>query len=65
MKNSSVESDQYSATECAFCGKPVADNRDGRAWVNGLRICFVCVDPPDKQKAQARARKGNPGGQWA
>ena len=61
MKNSSVPPEQYNAAKCAFCGEPVKDDRDGRAWVNGLRICLVCTDPPDKQKAQARGRRLNYG----
>ena len=50
MMNSSVAPGQYDTPECHFCGQLVFSNKDGRMWVNGMRICMPCAEGEQHRK---------------
>jgi hypothetical protein len=55
---SSINEGQRHATHCYFCGHQISRSRDGRAWINGFRVCLPCATGGTKGvEERSRSRK--------
>lgn len=40
---SSVEPDEYYSDQCSLCPNKITEDKDGRCWVGGKRVCLKCA----------------------